>query len=247
MSVISRQREPSGIRVFWRASFVQNPRASCCINTNKTFRRNLVLIVECCHRSLVWFSFGVTSRTERSFESVYILRGRQKVSLVRRLNHDSRFLVFWSDDISRDTACNWFIFTCVQACIFPAKTKDFKVKFIPWHVIIYMCWIGCRTVVSYKSTNTRSGDFDRPSEHWLWCLSIIPCVSIVLVACMAGRNYNRDIIMNYARDRIASIRRLSAFAVLHFSVNAWIAFIYFSWRLEKTRILCIRKIIVKWM
>lgn len=206
-----------------------------------------VLIVVRCHRSLVWFSFGVTSRIERSFESVYILRGRQKVSLVRRLNHDSRFLVFWSDDISRDTACNWFISACVQACIFPTKTKDFKVKFIPWHVIIYMFWIGCRTVVSYKSTYTRNGDFDRPSEHWLWCLSIIPCASIVLVACMAGRNYNRDIIMNYARDRIAPIRRLSAFAVPYFSVNAWIAFIHFSWRLQKTRVLCILKIIVKWM
>ena len=200
--------------------------------------------MSCRRRLLLWFwVISLWSDIQSNFESSHIVRGRKRVSWFGRSNHDSRFFWFWPDNISRDTACIWF--TSARG-LHSAKTKDFKVEFIPWYVILYVRRIERSTVVPYYVTVSHGSDFDRSNGYWVRCLSIVPRVSVVSVACTAGRNYNRGTIMNYARDQTTLIPRLFSFHVLSFRVDAWTAFIHFSWRpVWKRECLVYRKPYVK--
>ena len=66
--------------------------------------------------------------------------------------------------------------------------------------------------------------------NWTWCLLNIPRVDIVSVACMTGRNYDRDIIMNYATSCQFEDYQVWTF----YSLVSMLAFIHFLWHPLKT-------------
>lgn len=110
------------------------------------------------------------------------------------------------------------------------KTKNFKIKYRIWHVIVWYVvkLYAVRLYTCYFIPHTAVISIDQ--MNWTWYLLNIPRVDIVSVACMTGRNYDRDIIMNYATSCQFEDYQVWTF----YSLVSMLAFIHFLWHPLKT-------------